>query len=382
MTSSENKHQKHSKLNKPSYGEYHRNEFAFVGAPCGDIQSMVSRISVHMSQKRLAYIDADHKSADEASNPDYNTWSSLTDKITFRSFQSFSEYNKFDHQYLFNDHDLVLVNGNHFRAEQQIIIVHPKKLDSLQRKLERLTKVRMILLSEGVEEVPNFLKNFLGTALNEIPVHHTKDERSVIQLFQDQLAPPRLKGLILAGGKSSRMGSDKTIMEFYGKPQREHLKGLLNEVCEEVYISCRPDQESEFSTSKIITDKFVGLGPYGAIMSAFQEDPNAAWLVIASDLPLMDVDALQELVNARNASRVATCFRSPVFGLPEPLVTIWEPKSYFHLLQFLGLGYSCPRKVLINTNTKVFDAERPEVLMNMNTPDDLKKIRKMIGELH
>ena len=95
MTSSESKHQKHSKLNKPSYGEYHRNEFAFVGAPCGDIQSMVSRISVHMSQKRLAYIDADHKSADEASNPDYNTWSSLTDKITFRSFQSFSEYNKF-----------------------------------------------------------------------------------------------------------------------------------------------------------------------------------------------------------------------------------------------------------------------------------------------
>lgn len=377
MTSKEAKHQKHSKLERAQFGEYHRNEFAIVGAPCAEIQRKISELTVAMSGVKLAFVDADHKSADEAENPSFTCWSSLTDKIVYREFQSFSNFGRFDNQILFNDHDLVIVNGNHFEAAAQVVVVHPKKLDSLQRKLERLTNVKMILMAEGIDEVPSFLSNFLGDKLKGIPLRKWNDTKDLAEFIKSQSAAPVLKGLVLAGGKSSRMGQDKTIMEFHGKAQREFLLDLVDKHCVESFISCREDQLNDLPTNvKGIADKFIGLGPYGAILSAFQQDPNAAWLVLASDLPLLDEAAVQELVNSRNHHKVATSFRSPSFGFPEPLVSIWEPKSYFHLLRFLGLGYSCPRKVLINTDTKVVEASRPEVLSNMNTQEDYEAIRK------
>ena len=110
----------------------------------------------------------------------------------------------------------------------------------------------------------------------------------------------------------------------------------------------------------------------GAILSAFRENPNAAWLVVACDLPLLDETTLNFLIKNRDTSKIATTFRSPESkeGFPEPLITIWEPKSYPVLLQFLAQGISCPRKVLINSDVHVLDAPLPETLMNANTPDD------------
>ena len=119
---------------------------------------------------KMAYVDADHKAADEADNPAYTSWSSLTDKIVYREFQTFQRLEKFDYPLLFNDHDLVLVNGNHFKAHAQVVVVHPKKLDSLQRKLERLSNVKLILMAEGMDELPLFLTNYLGAKLAGIPV--------------------------------------------------------------------------------------------------------------------------------------------------------------------------------------------------------------------
>ncbi len=380
MILNDNRHQKHSKLTRSDFGEYHRVELAILGAPCSEIQRKIPELTVKLSGVKLAYVDADHKAADEAENPAYTCWSSLTDKIVYRQFQSFSNYGKFDHQILFNDHDIVLVNGNHFSANAQIAVVHPQKLDSLQRKLERLTNVKMILIADGIDEIPSFLSNYLGASIKSIPVGRWNHSSDLSNIISEMTAPAPLKGIVLAGGKSSRMGKDKTIMEFHGKAQREFLLDLLDKHCVESFISCREEQLDELPDHlNGIADKFSGLGPYGAILSAFQQDPNAAWIVLASDLPLFDQFALDELVNARNHHKVATSFRSPSLGFPEPLVSLWEPRAYFHLLRFLGLGHSCPRKVLINTDCKVIEASRAEVLMNMNTPEDFNEIRKRLS---
>ena len=55
---------------------------------------------------------------------------------------------------------------------------------------------------------------------------------------------------------------------------------------------------------------------------------------------------------------------------PEPLITIWEPKSYPLLLQYLGQGYSCPRKVLINTEVKLVEPPEKKELFNANHPEE------------
>ena len=61
------KHQKHAKLTRPAYGEFARQEWAILGTPCGVIQELSrSIISALGATYRMAYVDADHKSSDEA----------------------------------------------------------------------------------------------------------------------------------------------------------------------------------------------------------------------------------------------------------------------------------------------------------------------------
>jgi len=190
---------------------------------------------------------------------------------------------------------------------------------------------------------------------------------------------PVINGLVLAGGKSVRMGFDKTVIEWHGKDQRSYMADALKAICNDVFISCRTEQQDEIKNYKTIADTFTGLGPYGAILSAFRENPDVAWLVTASDLPLMDKATLQYLINYRNISAVATTFESPHDGLPEPLITIWEPKAYHILLSFLAQGYSCPRKVLRNNDVHIIKAQYPEKLMNVNTEEELIKAKALLN---
>jgi molybdopterin-guanine dinucleotide biosynthesis protein A len=96
---------------------------------------------------------------------------------------------------------------------------------------------------------------------------------------------------------------------------------------------------------------------------------------------LLDIETLQYLVANRDTSKMATTFESPYDGLPEPLITIWEPKSYDILLSYLPEGYKCPRKALRNNidNVKIIKALHPDALMNTNTPQDAEKVKQILA---
>jgi molybdopterin-guanine dinucleotide biosynthesis protein A len=190
----------------------------------------------------------------------------------------------------------------------------------------------------------------------------------------------KINGLVLAGGKSSRLGLDKSAIMWHGKEQQYYVADMLKQFCDEVFISRRAEQEiKEKAAYKIIIDTYTAIGPYGAILSAFQFKPDVAWLVVACDLPLLDENTLAYLVANRNLNVMATTFQSPHDGLPEPLITIWEPKSFNVLLSFLSNGYTCPRKALLHSNDAfILQPPDKDTLMNVNTPDDFAKAEKII----
>ncbi len=192
----------------------------------------------------------------------------------------------------------------------------------------------------------------------------------------------RINGLVLAGGKSVRMGQDKGMMAWHGKPQRYFMADLLSTVCDKVFISCRQDQINDMEQGyETLTDsaKYEGSGPTAAILSAFEKQPETAWLVVACDLPLLDSSSLEYLIANRNSDSIATTFESPHDGLPEPLITIWEPGSYTILKSKLAEGYKCPRKVLINNPSTILQPPYPAALTNTNTPEDVEKVYAIIG---
>lgn len=190
---------------------------------------------------------------------------------------------------------------------------------------------------------------------------------------------PKLNGLVLAGGKSQRMGSPKDKMNWHGKEQRYYAADLLASFCDQVFISCRQDQLENFDPNyNALTDTFLNMGPFGGILSALRSKRDTAWLVVACDLPLLDEKSLEFLIENRNIEKAATTYESPFDGLPEPLITIWEPKSYPLLLNFLGSGITCPRKVLINSDTLILKPGNPDSLMNVNTPEDREKAQEIL----
>lgn len=190
---------------------------------------------------------------------------------------------------------------------------------------------------------------------------------------------PPVNGLVLAGGKSVRMGKAKDLLHWHGKEQRYFAADLVAPFCEEVFISCRQDQLENFDPGyKALTDTFLNMGPFGGILSALRSRRDTAWLVVACDLPLLDPKSLEFLLRSRDPEKAATTYESPFDGLPEPLITIWEPKSYPLLLHFLGMGITCPRKVLINSDTLILKPENPDALMNVNTPEDAEKAKQIM----
>ena len=192
---------------------------------------------------------------------------------------------------------------------------------------------------------------------------------------------PVLNGLVLAGGKSTRMGKPKDQINWHGKEQRYYLADLLAPFCDQVYISCRENQSLDCDPNYLfVSDSFSDIGPLAGILSAFQTSPATAWLVIACDIPLLDRDSIEHLINSRNASKIATAYESPIDKLPEPLIAIWEPKSYPILNHCLATGNTSLRKALINNDTLIIKPSKPELLLNVNTPDELLKAMEIIKE--
>ena len=183
------------------------------------------------------------------------------------------------------------------------------------------------------------------------------------------ISKDKIFGLVLSGGKSTRMGEDKGLITYHNLPQREHLYHLLNEVCDKTFLSIRKDQESEISNSfDVIIDNDEFRGPYNGLLSAHKAHPDAAWLVLACDLPLMDKKALEELIEARNPDKIASAFADADNPLPEPLCAIWEPEALKQSVAYLEAGNgSCPRKFLINADVNLVFPQQKEVLLNANS---------------
>lgn len=199
--------------------------------------------------------------------------------------------------------------------------------------------------------------------------------------FDSMTRATRLNGLVLVGGKSTRMNRDKAALEYHGKPQALRCHELLSGVCDEVFISSRAEQASEpiYAGLRTIPDAFLGLGPMGGILSALQFDPAASWFVLACDLPFVTQAVLRHLVEARNPMKLATAYVSANDGYPEPLCAIYEPKSIHRLLGFLAMGYQCPRKVLINSDTWLVEPVDPHALDNVNRPEEFERAKDRLG---
>ncbi len=182
-----------------------------------------------------------------------------------------------------------------------------------------------------------------------------------------------LFGLVLAGGKSTRMGKDKAAIVYADKPQYQRAFELLEKFCGRVFISSRADQGvSAFGTYPQIHDRpeFQGKGPLGGILSAMHAYPDVSWLVLACDLPFVTSDTLNYLITNRSRKVTATAYKSQFDGLPEPLCAIWERGHLDTIAGSFAQGIVCPRKILIQCQAHLVDVQTSGEMDNINNPSE------------
>jgi len=366
------KHKKHTNLERRDNDNFAPNEIAILGTNCGIISNLVHEISEKLSNYKLAYFDASH-AKDVAQNrlSEYTFHHQGNLQIT-----TSGNINKFEQRLQFAQFDYVFINGNHYQGVKQILILDEEKEASVLKRLEQLDRIQFVIKLKKDKEYFSFLeekypqiKNITCYTIDEID----KISNHINNLIQEKIAT--VKGLVLVGGQSTRMGQDKSNLDYFGKPQKIVAKELLESNNLETFYSVQ--NASEYDDE--IHDKFLNLGPFGGICSAFQKDPNAAWFVLATDVPFVNDQIIKLLLNQRNPGKIATAIKGKGKDFPEPLITIYEPKAYPILLQYLAQGYSCPRKALINSEVEIVEVD-DDFIRNINTPVDFTNAKNEINK--
>jgi len=191
---------------------------------------------------------------------------------------------------------------------------------------------------------------------------------------------PELIGLVLGGGRSRRMGQEKGRLSIHDRPQAEHCVAMLEPHCHSVILSLRQDQANEESYEGLVTltDDAAFSGPAAGLLTAWQKYPQTALLVLAVDMPLIDHEVLDLLVNRRETDKIATAYRHPD-GIIEPLCTIWEPAAADLIRDAAGDGLSVSlRRVLERADVRFLEPAVPGKLASVNTPEDLELARRAL----
>jgi len=181
---------------------------------------------------------------------------------------------------------------------------------------------------------------------------------------------PALTGFVLAGGKSSRMGRDKALLDWHGHTLVDHMTSLLKSIANPVLVVGRDP----------LPDKIPGLGPLSGVATGLENSSTDANLFVAVDLPHLTKDFFKYLrLRLENSSRPMLACK---IGSDFPLcIAVWRPilpeiqkRLAAHQLSVRGLLESGYSEVISDSELAVAGISL-SIFRNLNTPEDYASSR-------
>jgi molybdopterin-guanine dinucleotide biosynthesis protein A len=190
------------------------------------------------------------------------------------------------------------------------------------------------------------------------------------------MAEPKITGIVLAGGKSSRMGSDKSKMVLNGKTLIEYSIEALRPLCETVVISSN-NSIYDYTGCEVWADELPDGSPMIGIYSCLKRSLTETNIILSCDMPLINKLLLEYLLSSSKDFDITV----PIHGnnLIEPLCGIYKKSCIDVLKGFIDNGnyrlnefIRSASHLLVNVGQST---DFPESLFsNINTPDDFRKI--------
>ncbi|ACV26747.1 molybdenum cofactor guanylyltransferase MobA [Kangiella koreensis] len=193
----------------------------------------------------------------------------------------------------------------------------------------------------------------------------------------------QLNVLLLAGGKSSRMGGeDKALIEYQGKPMIEHLiEQLPMSDIHQLVISCNRNHEQYSHYSEhLVSDKSYEeieafAGPLLGVLSAMETYPADAWLVLPCDTPQLNIALITKLIDDyKNGSSLISCLS--IGERIQPLHCVLSSQLKDSLFDYLKSGNRRAQEWVMLQNPNTIDcSNQADKLANINSPSDLLEPR-------
>ncbi len=184
----------------------------------------------------------------------------------------------------------------------------------------------------------------------------------------------KLVGVIISGGKSSRMGADKSLLLWNNKPFYLHAAEILTPFCSEIYVSCNPAQAENYNLPTII-DKYESNGPMTGVLSSLAALREQSIITLPCDMPEISKDILNEIVNS-NDKMLDGVFLKDNNDQIEPLIAIYNPSIYSKLLTWYDSGNYSLKKFIESCDNVSCIMLGDRNLVNINTPAEFDNFNR------
>jgi len=184
--------------------------------------------------------------------------------------------------------------------------------------------------------------------------------------------------LVLAGGRSRRMGRDKSMLPWGDSTLLDHAVTIASHAVTDVVIILARPGEAPVGAARVAVDEPVDVGPIGALHGGLRAARHDRCVTCPCDAPFVTADLLQELLARLDGHSVA----APVSSHgAEPLCAAWNASIAPHVERYIvdggrslrGLIESLPDVLLIPIDALKSLADTPDPFANLNTPDEYRR---------
>jgi len=186
-----------------------------------------------------------------------------------------------------------------------------------------------------------------------------------------------ITGIILAGGKSSRMGSDKGFVMYKNKAFIQHIIEAIQPLVQEIIIvSNNPDYD--IFKLKRVTDIIENAGPLAGVYTGLHYTTTENNLVVSCDVPLINSETLSFLIDEIDEKSDVVQLESQ--GKTMPLIALYKKNCKETCYKILQKGERRLRVALSHLTIKTITLEKTHEIFtsNINTPIDLSEAEKPI----
>jgi molybdopterin-guanine dinucleotide biosynthesis protein A len=190
-----------------------------------------------------------------------------------------------------------------------------------------------------------------------------------------------VSGIVLAGGQSSRLGMDKSFVNANGQPLIEHIVAKLTKLSDDVIIVTNSPENYNHLEAKLVGDIYPGKVALGGIYSGLRAATNAHSLIVACDMPFLDLNLLRYMILLASGHDVVI---PRIGGLVEPLHAIYSKSCLEPIDRLLARGGlkivdffpEVRVRYVEESEVDIFDPQHLS-FFNVNTPSDLAKMKKL-----